>query len=692
MTAILPTSHVISITSAIQATSGRKQVGDTHRSIHLINPVRGEIAVRILHAAREVLPPIETFALYTADDRSHCDLGRPHHAIQIASPAAYLDITLLLDLIRKYSIDAIHPGYGFLSESADFAHRMWHEAGVTVIGPGPETLARTGDKLQAKQLAQQCGVPVLNAITQPTSDVRDIRNFANQTGYPVMIKAVDGGGGRGIRLVREDAELDSAVDRAIGESPSRSVFVEKAAVDGFHHVEIQVIGDGTGQVRHLWERDCSVQRRFQKIVECAPALVNNRNLLGKVIGSALRIASEIKYLSLGTFEFLVSEQRSEFYFLEINPRLQVEHTITECITGVDLVQTQLLLAQGLSFHELGFGDEPNAEANPPSKSFSIQLRLCAEDPRSNFSLSIGKVTDFSVPSGHGVRLDTNVDPTGSSPVIVGADFDNMLAKIIITGASWETTVRKAQRVLADSKISGVKTNIDLLRGIVAHQDFLAGQVDTQWLGANLEPVLALGESVSGSLKNSAGPSAAGAQSVSQQSMPSSNLLFRRGDAWSITLEPLKKDSEQQEKATHHLQLTRVLRNEFPTSMAAEIEYTTPSSQSAIPYRLQLAATNTAASALVSSSHRKGDMNNPRHVVLPLSGKLIEILVSEGEEIAENQVVAFVKQMKMELEVRSSRAGRAAWVYEMEDEEEDVAEGMLLVELEDKGRVEMKGKL
>ena len=581
-----------------------------------------------------------------------------------------------------------------MSESAEFAHRMWHEAGAVVIGPGWENLARTGDKLQAKQLAEQCGVPVLKAISQPTSDLQQIRGFAKQVGYPVMIKAVDGGGGRGIRLVREDSELANSVDRAIGESPSRSVFVEKAAVDEFHHVEIQVIGDGTGQVRHLWERDCSVQRRFQKVVECAPALVDNRALISEVISSALKIASQIKYLSLGTFEFLVSEKNPEFYFLEINPRLQVEHTITECITGADLVQSQLQLAQGCSLDELGFGKESNATAYPPRKSFSIQLRLCAEDPRNNFSLSIGKVTQFHVPSGHGVRLDTNVDTSGSSPVVVGTHFDNLLAKIIVTASSWEATVSKAQRVLADSKISGVKTNIDLLRGIVAHEDFVAGRVNTQWLGSNLEQVLGLGESVSASLRHNTSPSATEAQSVSQQSLPSSNLLFRRGDAWAITLEPLQKgSSSQQDKISHHLQVSRILRNEFPSSLAAEIEYTTPSSQTAIPYRLQIAATNTAASALVSSSHRRGDMNNPRHIVLPLSGKLIEVLVSEGEEVAENQVVAFVKQMKMELEVRSPRSGRAKWVYEMEDEEEDVAEGMLLVELdEDKGRVEVKGKL
>jgi pyruvate carboxylase len=566
---------------------------------------------------------------------------------------------------------------------------MWHEAGAIVIGPGWENLARTGDKLQAKQLAIQCHVPVLEAMAQPTASLDEAGDFARRVGFPVMIKAVDGGGGRGIRLVREEDELDNGIQRAIGESPSRTVFVEKAAVDGFHHVEVQIVGDGTGQVRHLWERDCSAQRRFQKVVECAPALMD-RSLVGRVIEAAVKMASHIRYKSLGTFEFLVSALRGEFYFLEVNPRLQVEHTITESISGIDLVQAQLLLSQGYTFEELGLGDQTNAFGAPPN-AFSIQLRLCAEDPGNNFTLSIGKVTRFSVPSGHGIRVDTNVNIAGS-PLIVGSNFDNLLAKIIITAPTWEATVRKAQRVLADSQIDGVKTNISLLRGIVAHPDFTAGRVDTQWLGFNLESVLQHGESISKALQVQQG-SAAPSQSIAQSTLPASNLLFRKGDAWSITLEPLSKDPQQAEKLSHHLLLSRVLRNEFPSSLAAEIEYTTPTSRTAIPYRMKLETTSTAASALVSSSHRRGDPKDPQHIILPLSGKLIEILVADGEDVAENQVLAFVKQMKMELEVRSPRAGRIKWVYEMEDEEEDVAEGMLLAELEPSGgHVEVRGKL
>jgi pyruvate carboxylase len=626
--------------------------------------------------------------LYTSDDRSHIDLGRPDQAIQIASASSYQDAQLIINLAYKNSIDAVHPGYGFLSEDAEFARRMWTDANAIVIGPGPENLARTGDKLQAKLLAQQCGVPVLEAMSQPTSNVDEARAFARQVGFPVMIKAVDGGGGRGIRLVREESELDNSIQRAIGESPSRSVFVEKAAVDGFHHVEIQVIGDGTGQVRHLWERDCSVQRRFQKVVEFAPALVHSRTLITKLINSALGMASTIRYRSLGTFEFLVNDKTSEFYFLEVNPRLQVEHTITESISGVDLVQTQLRLAQGESFIDLGLGAAVDPSLKPPPNHFSIQLRLCAEDPSNNFALSIGKVTQFRVPSGHGIRVDSNVNTSGGSGLIVGSNFDNLLAKIIVTASTWQATVKKAQRVLADSLISGVKTNISLLRGIVAHADFEAGKIDTQWLGAKLDEAHELGERISKRIQASQVP-AASSQSSAQAGLPS-NLLFRKGDAWSITLEPVDKSSE---KVAHHLKLSRVVRNDFPTALAAEIEYTTPTSQTSIQYRMQLETTNTAASALVSSSHRRGDPNNPRHVVLPLSGKLIEVLVAGGDTVAENQVLAFVKQMKMELEVRSPHAGRVKWVHEMEDEEEDVAEGMLLVEFDEhieQGQV--RGKL
>ncbi|KAL4863260.1 hypothetical protein BDV12DRAFT_189819 [Aspergillus spectabilis] len=654
------------------------------RQIHrLLVANRGEIAVRILQATRESCPSIETFGLYTEDDRSHCDIGRPQHALHIKSDG-YLDIELLVRLVQQHAIDAIHPGYGFLSESAEFSKRM-QDVGVMVVGPGWEILERTGDKLRAKQLAIESNVPVLPTLecnlstsgaSRPSADLNQIKAFAHDVGYPVMIKAVDGGGGRGIRLVRGDDELENAVRASTAESPSQTVFVEKAAVEGYHHIEIQIIGDGN-EVQHLWERDCSVQRRFQKVVEVAPSLIRNKNpdLVTKVADAAVRIMKATRYRSLGTVEFLVNEQLGDFYFLEINPRIQVEHSITESITGVDLVQAQLLIAQGYSLEQLGL------ETCPQARGHSIQLRLCSEDPRSNFSLSVGKVAEFAVPTGNGVRIDSHVDMAGVSPVVVGAQFDNLLAKIVVTGSlSWQATVLKTRRVLADTRISGVKTNIDLLRGIIGQVDFLEGRIDTQWLEKHLDQAVHLGDSISRSLQTSAQTARPGGV----PNLPQSNILFRPGDSWSVTLEPLG-DQQETQAQKHHLQLKRVLQNDFPASISAEVEYTTPSYATA--YRMKLETTNTTASALVSS-HRRGDPRNSRHIVLPLSGTLIEVLVSPGDVVEENQVVAFVKQMKMELEVRSPRTGRAQWVYEMEEEEEDVAEGILLVELEE----ELRGKL
>jgi acetyl/propionyl-CoA carboxylase alpha subunit len=217
------------------------------------------------------------------------------HAIQVTSPASYLNISELVALVKKHEIDAVHPGYGFLSESADFAQRMWDEAGAVVIGPGPGILSKTGDKLQARLLAEECQVPVLPALQTSTGEVAELQAFASSVGYPVIIKAVDGGGGRGIRIVRREEEFASSARRALQESPSGKAFLEKAAIDGFRHVEVQIIGDGSGNVRHLWERECSIQRRFQKVVEFAPSSIRDRKLAGEVIKAALRMAKKVGF-------------------------------------------------------------------------------------------------------------------------------------------------------------------------------------------------------------------------------------------------------------------------------------------------------------------------------------------------------------------------------------------------------------
>jgi acetyl/propionyl-CoA carboxylase alpha subunit len=640
---------------------------------------RGEIATRILQSCRELPAPPIIFAIYTDNDNTHVSLGRPNHAIRLPSPSSYLDITYLIKLVKDNHIDAVHPGYGFLSESAEFSKRTWEEAQAVVVGPGWEVLEQTGNKLKAKALATSCDVPVLKAMKEPTDNAESIRSFARTVGYPIMIKAVDGGGGRGIRLVESEDALQNAVDRCVGESPSRTVFAEMAAVKGFRHVEVQIVGDGRGGIKHLWERDCSIQRRFQKIVEVAPAPVPRRRVIAQAIEAAVRMARTIRYQGLGTWEFLISPKDRKFYFLEINPRLQVEHTITEGITGVDLVQLQMMIAQGENISEdLRLGEW--WEANTAPNAASIQLRICAEDPGSNFALSIGKVTECQFPSGNGVRVDSHLSGGG----VVGTDFDNLMAKVIVTGSTWEDAVRKAQRALEDTRVVGVKTNLNLLRAIVGDRGFHAGAADTRWLEPNLNRLISVGDHIEKKLDAASSSLPRQSSNAAQQTgLASSSVLFRKGDAWSLTLEETGKDSTTS-GAAHHLKIDRILRNKFPQTLSTDILYTVPGHQP-VPYKVTLASTSASADA-TSSTHRRGDPNNKAHIILPMSGKLMEVLVEEGDEIKENDVIAFVKQMKMELEIRSPRAGKIGWVVEVESEDgDDVAEGVLLAELVDEGQ-------
>jgi len=635
---------------------------------------RGEIATRIISSAREL--EIETYAIYVSGDDSHA--VRANHAVKLPSASTFMSIDGLIEIIKHYEIDAVHPGYGFLSESEDFSKRVWKEAGAVVVGPGWGILSSTGDKLKARQLAEQCNVPVSPALRQPTNNVEDVQRFASDVGFPIMVKAVDGGGGRGIRLIRSKDQLPALVKRAVEESPSKQVFTEKAAVDGFRHIEVQIIGDGSGTVTHLWERECSIQRRYQKIIELAPSVVSDRKLIAKVIEDALRMARHIHYVSLGTFEFLVNPATKEYYFLEVNPRLQVEHTITESISMTDIVKAQLLLAQGAPLTQCGLSVAPGSPEVPPS-AHSIQLRITAENVRSDWSLSIGKITSFQFPSGNGIRVDTHL--ISGRPAVVSADFDSLVAKVIVTASSWKDVVRKARRALEDTRIAGVKTNLDMLKAIVAHSDFLNGQCDTQWLESKQEELLRSSQRIAEAHPNTLGPDIT--TSSSTASVSTANTLFRKGDAWSIAISsPTTKANEK--PPPHHLELTRVLRNDFPTSLSAELLFTTPSSASSAtpqttPYTITLSSTSASASA-ATSHHRRGNPSDPSHISIPFPGKLVEVLIDEGDVVKEGDVICVVQQMKMELEVRSPRSGRVTWVTEAEDGE-DVAEGMLAAVIE-----------
>ncbi|KAI3319783.1 carbamoyl-phosphate synthase L chain, ATP binding domain-containing protein [Xylariaceae sp. AK1471] len=638
---------------------------------------RGEIAKRIIDCAREL--SIETFALVTAGDTSHA-LGAAH-VLSLTSSASYLDIPALVRIVKQHEIDAVHPGYGFLSESADFARRMWNEAGAVVIGPGWDILSKTGDKLAAKLLARECAVPTLPAMNKPTTKIEEVRHFAREIGLPIMLKAVDGGGGKGIRLVRQESELEDATKRAIAESPSHQIFVEKAAVDGFRHIEVQIVGDGSGQVRHLWERECSIQRRYQKIVEQAPSAIKNRAFVGNIIVAAMRMAQQVKYLSLGTFEFLANAERDEFFFLEVNPRLQVEHTITESIALVDLVEIQLEIAQGAKLEETGLRNVSSDVMQVP-KLHSIQLRLTAEDVQRDWTLSIGRVENFSLPAGHGVRVDTHLNRRRTT--VIGADYDSLLAKIVVTNENQQVVLSKCRRALEDTWIEGVKTNLDMLRAIIVHKDFEGAQCDTSWLESHMGSLLASGMQISRGIANHHQAVSLFGDDETQSSTTlsgnsSSGVMLRKGDSWALKL---TSSSQGATEETHHIKLTRVVRNEFPSSFRADIEYSHPRSRKPQAFTLEATSSNaSSASIMAAGKHRRGDVNNPLHVVVPFPGKLVELAVEEGDEIRPGQVVCIVQQMKMELEIRASRGGRVKWITDAQDGD-DIAEGTLAAELED----------
>lgn len=344
----------------------------------------------------------------------------------------------------------------------------------------------------------------------------------------------------------------------------------------------------------------------------------------------------------------------------------------------DIVKAQLLLTQGASLTECGL---PSAKRDPkvPPQAHSIQLRVTAENVQSDWSLSIGRITLFRFPTGNGIRVDTNLISGYSS--VVSADFDSLIAKLIITASSWDDTVKKARRALDDTQISGVKTNIDILRAIVAHPDFLAGKCDTQWLESKQAELLDLGHKISSSRKNTLSTDTASTSSSTL--LNTANTLFRKGDAWSINLSPTAEKTKSN-PSPHHLELTRVLRNDFPSSFNAEILFTSPTSST--PYTLTLSSTSASASA-ATSHHRRRNPSDPSHISIPFPGKLVEVLVDEGDVIKEGDVVCVVQQMKMELEVRAHRSGRVIWVMEIEDGEE-VAEGMLAAVVEREGEARL----
>lgn len=432
---------------------------------------RGEIAVRIITAARKL--GIATVQVVSEADREMLAARMADEVIEIGPAAAaksYLNVENVLDALRRSGADAVHPGYGFLSENADFA-RAVTAMGRIFVGPDADTIERMGDKVNARRAAIEAGVPVVPGSNGRLDDSDAALTLAEEMGYPVMIKAAAGGGGRGIRVVRSAEELIGAVPQAIAEAKAAfgdgGLYIE-AYIENARHIEVQVLGDGKAVV-HLFERECSLQRRRQKVWEEAPAVALPVNLRSELGASAVRLASTVAYRGAGTMEYLYDPTRKAFYFIEMNTRIQVEHPVTEAITGIDLVAEMLLIAGGapLSVRQ----EDIRADGH------AIEVRINAEDPARNFFPSPGVIERLQIPAGEGIRFDTGFD-TGSR---VPPYYDSLVGKLIVKGTSRTDTIKRLSKALEALDVGPIATTVPLYRALVRNADVIAGDVSTQWL-------------------------------------------------------------------------------------------------------------------------------------------------------------------------------------------------------------------
>ena len=450
---------------------------------------RGEIAIRTFRACMEL--GIKTVAIYSNEDRLSLYRTKADEAYLIGKGKgpidAYLGIDEIIDLAKKKDVDAIHPGYGFLSENPLFSERCEQE-GIVFIGPTAKQQRMLGDKVSARHAAIAAGVPVVPGTEKPVEHDEEAMKFAKASGYPIIIKAAAGGGGRGMRVANNHAELLEGLSSARSEAKAAfgdaTVFLEKYLVKP-KHIEIQIMGDNYGNIVHFFERDCSIQRRHQKVVEFAPSLAITEELREKLCSDAIKIAKQVDYRNAGTVEFLVDAE-GNYYFIEMNPRLQVEHTVTELITGRDLVQTQIRVAEGyrLSDPEI---DIPEQGAIRKS-GYAIQCRITTEDPENNFAPDIGTLKAYRSPAGFGVRLDAGNAFSGAR---ISSSYDSLLVKLSGWGLTFEHAARVMKRSLVEFRIRGVKTNIPFLENVVTHPVFLAGRCDTSFIDSN--PDLLIGK-------------------------------------------------------------------------------------------------------------------------------------------------------------------------------------------------------
>ncbi|MBC7947787.1 MAG: acetyl-CoA carboxylase biotin carboxylase subunit [Chitinophagaceae bacterium] len=432
---------------------------------------RGEIALRIMRTIRRM--GIRSVAVYSDADRQSPHVLFADEAVYLgAAPSSqsYLDGDKIISFAKESGVDGIHPGYGFLSENAEFA-RKTEEAGITFIGPGPDAMRIMGSKLAAKECVKKYDIPMVPGIDKAIEDVKSAKDVASKIGYPILIKASAGGGGKGMRTVEKESEFEEQMQRATSEAKSSfgdgSVFIEKY-VSSPRHIEVQVLADNYGNTIHLFERECSIQRRHQKVVEESPSSILTPELRKKMGDAAVMVAKSCGYRSTGTVEFLLDDKLN-FYFLEMNTRLQVEHPVTEMITGIDLVEEQIRIARG---EKLRYTQE-DLQIN----GHSVELRVYAEDPLNNFLPSIGTLSKYKVPQGDGVRVDDGYREGMTIPVY----YDPMIAKLVTHGRDRTEAIQKMKSAIKDFSIEGVSTTLPFGTFVMNHEAFISGKFDTQFI-------------------------------------------------------------------------------------------------------------------------------------------------------------------------------------------------------------------
>jgi len=432
---------------------------------------RGEIALRIIRACAE--NDIETVLVVSEADRDSLPARMADRVVCIGPPQvnqSYLNIPSIITVAIGTQADAIHPGYGFLAENVQLPEAC-EKFGITFIGPRPETMRQLGDKISARRIAKQCGVPVIEGSEGITS-IKDAEAKAQELGFPILLKATAGGGGRGMRIVTKPKDFKSAFDMASNEAESAfgdpTLFMERYVKNG-RHVEVQILGDNFGNVIHLGKRDCSSQRRYQKVIEEAPPAGLSDDLRKNILTAAVKLAEAVGYNNAGTVEFLVDKDRDEFYFLEVNSRIQVEHPVTEMVTGVDLIAEQIRIAFGEPLSMTQEDVQLNGHA--------IECRVTAENPKDDFMPSPGRITRFDVPEGNNIRIDTHCYEGG----MITPYYDSLIAKLIVTGDDRDSALENLKSALASLSISGVKTNVAFLQFLIDHPQFTSGDVNVKWV-------------------------------------------------------------------------------------------------------------------------------------------------------------------------------------------------------------------